>query len=372
MSAAYLLSAVGLAPARHRVLIPADKPFAIADPMRVDVLTDDGDRGIRIPNDVGRGWCGEAGGLARYRCYVPADGHYTLWASCLWGGVCTNAIYVQVDDLPRVILGNDSDYQRWHWVRGTTWPLTRGTHTLTVSNHSDGIAIQKFALLSDPLDRPNDGTPGLYDLFYDDFDGCDGGNIAAWRLSGKEWHLFEPVGNQDYAHRVLAGKAPSGGAPISAVVGDDSWHDCTVNISMRVVSAGRVALALGYQSKDDGLRCEWRVPETGPTRLSVLQQITGQRIPLGEIDTPMKVGRWHDLGLTAGPAELRVSLDGTVIGRFPFEGLLNGPLALLVGEGATVWFDEVHVRLAEAMDRYGREVDPKERRTGHAAHPCRR
>jgi len=372
LSAAYLWSAVGLAPARHRVLIPADRPFAIAEPMRVDVLNHDGDRGVRIPSDVGRGWCGEAGGMARYRCYVPADGRYTLWAFCLWGGACTNAVYVQIDDLPRVILGNDSDYERWHWVRGTTWPLTRGTHTLTLSNHSDGIAMQRLALLSDPLDRPDDGTPGLYDLFYDGFDGCDGGNIAAWRLSGKEWHLFEPAGNQDYAHRVLAGEAPSNDAPISAVVGDNSWHDCVVNLSMRVVSAGRVALALGYQGADDGLRCEWHLPETGSARLRVVRRDAGQGVPLGEIDTLMKVGHWHDLGLTAGPGELRVSLDGTVIGRFPFEGVLNGPLTLLVSEGASVWFDDVHVRLTEAMDRYEHEAAPKERGTDCAAHPCRR
>ncbi len=83
---AYALAAVRLSPPRHRILIPADRPTRVVDPMRVELVDDAGRPGLRNPPDAGRGWCNEAGGAATYTCNIPGDGTYTLWAHCNGSG----------------------------------------------------------------------------------------------------------------------------------------------------------------------------------------------------------------------------------------------------------------------------------------------
>jgi len=339
------------------------------------VLTDAGDRGVRIPAGIGRGWCNEAGGSARYHCYVPADGRYTLWAYCLWGGVCTNAVYAQIDTSAKAVLGNDPLYDRWHWVRGVAWPLSRGTHILTLSNHSDGIAVQRLLLLSDPLDQPGDGSLAFYDLFYDGFDGCAGGNITAWSLSsGKQWQLIEPAGMRGYENRILAGASPASGPPIAAVIGEDTWRDYAVNLRVRMVSPGRMAIACDYQGPDECLVAEWSLhgPEERSVKVQIARRAIGRPMLLGEIEAPLRLNRWQDVGLIADGGELQFYLDGVLAGRIPFKDAVRGKLALLLSDGASAWFDDVHVRLADAASLKLGHEDSTRKGAGCAANRCKR
>ena len=372
-SAAYLRSAITAPTSAHRILIPMDRPAAVSPPMCVDVLNDTGDRGIRIPADVGRGWCGEAGGSATYRFYSPGEGRYTLWAECLWGGVCTNALYVQVGDLPRAILGNDPNYNRWHWVRGAAWPLARGTCALKLSNHSDGIAIRRLALLADPLDRPDTDAPAFFDLFYDGFDGCGGGNISAWKLSDG-WKLIEPAGGRDYAHRALAGRSPGAGAPITAVVGEETWHDYTVDMSIRMVVPGGAAVAFGYRGPDDCLRVEWRSAKRAKsaTEMRVVRWVGGKPILLGAFEVSLECDRWIGLSVISRGGELLVSVDGRPAGRVAFAEPLGGRLALMLSEGAAMWVDDVHVRLTGMVIRATEKPTNRAKGAGCVADPSAR
>lgn len=342
---ACLGASVSLSAARHRVLIPADQPVALTEPMRVDVLNEAGDRGLRIPDGVGRGWCREAGGSATYTCHVPADGSYTLWAYCLWGGVCTNAVYARIDRAPAVILGNDPYYAAWHWVRGTSWPLTRGTHTIILSNHSDGIAIQRLLLLSDPADRPDDG-PASYTLFYDGFDGCDGGNIEAWTLTDDRWQVVRAPGQVDPAQRVLAGEASPDGPPIVATVGQADWENYSLNLQVRSTASGRIAIGLNYSNWDNCVLVEWcsRSPESSSARLQIVRRTAGQSVLLTEREGSLAPNRWQEVDVTVDRNQLRVRLDAATVARVPFAGVLEGPIALVLAEGASAGFDNLHLQ----------------------------
>ncbi len=346
--AACLGASVSIPTARHRILIPADQPVSIVEPMRVDVLNDAGDRGLRIPDGVGRGWRREAAGSAAYTCHVPADGSYTLWAYCLWGGPCTNAVYARIDRAPNVILGNDPHYGLWHWVRGTSWPLTRGTHTLTLSNHSDGIAIQRFLLLSDPTDRPDDGAAS-YDLFYDGFDGCDGGNIEVWALADKRWQVVRSPGETDPARRVLAGEAPTIGAPIVAAVGQADWANYSLNLRVRAAAPGRIAIGLNYSDWDNCVLVEWcsRGPGSSSARVRVNRRTGGRSVLLAEDESSLELGRWQEVSLAVDRGQLRVRLDAAMVAQAPFDGPIAGRLALVLAEGASACFDDLHVQMTD-------------------------
>ena len=304
-SAAYLRSAITAPISAHRILVPADQPVAVCPPMRVDVLDDQGGRGIRIPDNVGRGWCGEACGSAIYYFYVPATGRTRSGLRASGVECVRTPSMLKSTVCPRAILGNDPIFSRWHWVRGAAWPMVRGTHLLRLSNHSDGIAIRRLALLADPLDRPETDAPVFFDLFYDGFDGCGGGNIAAWTLSSG-WKLTELNGERDYSRRALAGRSSGSATPIVAVVGEESWHDYAVDMSIRMMVPGHLAVACGYRGPGDCVQVEW----TRATHLRVVRYATDQASILGEWNVSLPQDRWTAFSLTARDGQLVVSLDG--------------------------------------------------------------
>jgi len=152
------------------VSIDLAKPLAIEWPCEVSIVGDNGEKGLRIAPKVGRGWRGEAGGKADYRFFIPQDGKYHIWAYCLWFDECANAVFAQIDNQDKAIVGNDPVYNKWHWVRGFDVTLKKGTHSLVLSNHSDHIAIQKI-VFSNSSAPPQQTGLVFSDIFYDGFDG---------------------------------------------------------------------------------------------------------------------------------------------------------------------------------------------------------
>ncbi len=106
------------------------RPVTIEYPFELVEIGENGEPGLCIGPNIGRGWLAEAGGAATYNFYAPRDGEYVIWAYCLWQDECTNAIYVQIDEADKAIIGNDPVFKRWHWVRAFTISLSRGFHVL--------------------------------------------------------------------------------------------------------------------------------------------------------------------------------------------------------------------------------------------------
>jgi hypothetical protein len=343
-AAVYGLSAIGPAGANHRVLIPADSPVAVEPPFAVDVLDADGARGIRIPPGTGRGWCNEAKGSATYVFHVPQDGRYVLWGYALWGEACTNAVYVQVDEQPKVVFGNDPVYGTWHWVRGVDYPLCRGTHRIVLSNHSDGIAIRQLLWLSDPGEDPSGNHVASYDIFYDGFDGCDGGNVAAWQCETGKWDIQQAEADTS-GDRYLAGTS-DGGATFAAT-GEDGWDDYSIALRMNVRKAGIAGVAFNWQGPHEYMALRWREGEAsaaGAPAIELVRVCNGQATVLCSERALLSLGTWHDVELRATEGVLGIVVDGQVAARLPLEGSLQGRAALLVAEGGQAWFDDVHVR----------------------------
>jgi len=348
--AGYLSSAVTSRPPSHRILIPLDLPVVVELPVQVDVVDSGGARGLRIPPNTGRGWAGEAGGTAVYRFHIPQAARYTPWAYCLWQGPCSNAIFTGFDEADPFILGNDPVYKEWHWVRGPAVELSRGTHTLTLSNHSDHVALGRLMLLSDPADRPDGSASAVYDLFYDGFDGCDGGNITAWRLDTPGWALAEPLGEDRYEARVLRGQGDLAGPDpergVYAVVGDASWRDVALTVSAHVRRPGSFALCFDFKGSQNHLALRWRPAAPGAAKDTVeAWRVTADAAQLlGFCTVPAISDRWREITIQAENDRLMLYVDGREAGCIDGPAQLDGPVALHVAPGADVWFDDVHVR----------------------------
>ena len=348
--AGYLPSAITSRPPAHRILIPLDQPIDVEPPMQVDVVTPDGTRGLRIPPNVGRGWAGEAGGKAAYRFHIPQTARYTPWMYCLWQDPCSNAVFVRFNDTDPFILGNDPVYHEWHWVRGPAFELIRGTHTLTLANHSDHIALGRMMLLSDPADRPDGLADAIYDLFYDGFDGCDGGHIAMWRLDTPGWELAQPLGEDRYDVRVLHGQGPQTG-PASThgpyvVVGDAHWRNIALTVSTKVRRAGPFAFCFDFEGPHAHLAVRWQpgTSDKAADAVEVWRVTPDAEHLLGRTAVSIAPDRWHELAVLTDNSHLALKVDGRMIGPIAVSAPLNGPIALHVGPGADIWFDDVHVR----------------------------
>ncbi len=88
-------------------------------------------------------------GNAVYRINVPSAGLYRLWARAHWHDSCGNSFFVVVDDQPQSWIGEDGTMQKWHWVKGKTYQLSAGVHTIKFQNREDGAKLDQFMLTTD-------------------------------------------------------------------------------------------------------------------------------------------------------------------------------------------------------------------------------
>jgi hypothetical protein len=89
-------------------------------------------------------------GDATYTFNVKTAGTYYVWARTFWANGCGNSIEVSVNGTPPKILGEDGQYDSWHWVGGKARvTLKAGTNTLKLHNRETGIRVDQFFLCQD-------------------------------------------------------------------------------------------------------------------------------------------------------------------------------------------------------------------------------
>ena len=92
---------------------------------------------------------GDAGAVT-WKLMVPVAGEYTLLADCYWLDDKGNSFYAVVDDGEPAEFGNDSQMKRWHWVRGKTYDLADGEHTVSLRSREDGSRVRGIILTNAP------------------------------------------------------------------------------------------------------------------------------------------------------------------------------------------------------------------------------
>jgi hypothetical protein len=90
---------------------------------------------------------GERVGWVEWTVDLPAAGSYLLTADCWWRDDKGNSLYLQVDDGPEVVFGNDGDMGRWHVVRAPELlRLETGRHVIRLLNREDGAKMRRVVL----------------------------------------------------------------------------------------------------------------------------------------------------------------------------------------------------------------------------------
>jgi len=112
---------------------------------------------IVIREGAGVGFRG-AGGEAVYPIDIKSDGEYVIWGRVFWKDGCGNSFYLGIDEyhfndigdnIYNYVLGHQSTYGKWMWVKGNKFHLTKGRHTLKVKNREDGVKLDKLLLTND-------------------------------------------------------------------------------------------------------------------------------------------------------------------------------------------------------------------------------
>jgi hypothetical protein len=253
---------------------------------------------------------------------------------------------MQIDGREKIIFGNDPVYGAWHWVRGPAWDLARGTHALTLSNHSDDIALQQIILLSDPQEHPSGQMLASWDIFYDGFDGCDGGNTAAWTLDAGVWHITEPAAGT-YEQRWMEADTRGSGRtePALAVVGEATWSQYSLRASVRSAGDGWAAACLGWNGPDRHLAVRWRSPSgqgLSRTQFEVIAVQDGRVQVLATTESSARPDQWTDVVLDAKPGRLLVSMAGVEVTTVALDKPVVGKVGFMV-HNAKLSIDDVHV-----------------------------
>jgi hypothetical protein len=327
------------------VSVDLSAPLSIVWPFEIAVVGDLGEKGLRIGANVGQGWRGEGGGEASYKFYVARDGKYYIWAYCLWFDECANAVFLQMDDLEKAILGNDPIYQEWHWVRGYDVDLEKGTHTLVLSNHSDHIAIQKVFLTNSGESRPETCARVFSDVFYDGFDGCDRGNFADWEVVSGDWRVEDPLQHGGFIENCLVGRCEKDALIIYEA---EDWSEYSVSVAVKTEpsedSASFVGICFCVRSSSEYHILRWRPARPGNrVRMHVCSKNGDIEEDLADFEVRWDGSAWHQLEIAIAGDVISVRVDDS--GVFKAAGRdMRGGLGLCLEGRVTAYFDDIHVQ----------------------------
>ncbi len=350
----YAFSAIDITKGKvFSVKIDLSKPTFIKWPCEIAVVDNTGRKGLRIPPNIGRGWAGEAGGKATYKFYIPKTAKYLLWAYALWYDECTNAVFAKINNKEKTIIGNDPVYQKWHWVRGFEIKLTKGTHELSLSNHSDHIAIRKILLTNSPSAQPQGNQIIFSDIFYDGFDGCDKGNFNKWNIISGEWLVRNPGEKVQPDKNILIGKSKKNALIIYK---NNNWKNYCLNLSVKTQPIKNhtanlaICFALNSPEKYHFLEIQ---PDKNTNLAKILLGRKKDKIinTLATYNLPWKPDTWHLLEIRLNPKNIQIKLDNNQTKTIPKNYQLAGGIGLELNGNLSACFDNIHLRTITKSDK---------------------
>jgi len=351
-AAIYCYSAVNTNRSRvQNVSVALDKPMSIVWPCEIAIVGEMGEKGLRIASNIGRGWRGEAGGEATYRFYIPQQGKYHIWAYCLWFDECANAIFAQIDDMDKAILGNDPLYNQWHWVRGFDIDLDKGTHSLLLSNHSDHIAVQTIFFTNSANVTPQGSTLVFADIFYDGFDGCDRGNFPDWDIVSGQWSVMNPSTQVCYIENALVGSSDT---EAFIIYQNNDWSNYSLDLAVKLqpteTAGGSTAVCFGVKDSTEYHQLNWKLNESLDAAIMKIAHVRAGRMKLlNQFEIPWNVDKWHQIGVSLNEGRIIVTVDVCKAIETPVNYPITGGIGLQLKGKITACFDDIHVRTAEPI-----------------------
>jgi hypothetical protein len=329
-------------------------PASIVWPCEIDYVGDQGEKGLRIPPNIGRGWRDEAGGSATYHFFIPNDDQYTIWIYSNWHDECTNAVYARIDDLSKTIIGNDPVYHQWHWVRGFSVRLKKGTHTLILANHSDHVEFRKAVLLNLKSIGPEDSQVTFSDLFYDGFDGCDEGNFSSWQIAKGHWQVMDPKLQACMAQNALKGVSEQ---EAMIVLSGDSWSNYSLDLEIKTEQfeppGAELGICFGVQDTENYYMLSLTPQEkTNKAKAAVTRYTSGDSVLIQSFEIPWPVQEWRRLHIKPGSQGLEFQLDDNSLltSQLSHNTPVTGGIGLYLKGNTIAYFDNIHVRRIEHVE----------------------
>lgn len=331
----------------HNISIDLGRPLHIVWPCEVAIVGDDGEKGLRIAPNIGNGWDGKAGGESRYQFYVPKGGTFYTWTYCRWFDECSNAIFAQIDEFEKSILGNDPVYGQWHWVKGFEISLKQGTHIITLSNHSDHVSLQKILLTNSSSAMPDDCGIIFSDIFYDGFDGCDQGNFLTWEQISGHWLVQTPESKKSWE----IGDLLKGVSEDSALIlrRNDDWTDYSLSVSLKFDQfdndKGGVGVCFGVTAEDryyQLMLCP--IHNTRNVEMTIFHVIGQDRNVLTRHEILYNNNDWNHVTIRHDAKTIKAKLNDSKELSFPLQQSISGGIGLSIEGNGSVLFDNVHVR----------------------------
>lgn len=374
IAAAMILAVVSGAHLRVRepfhLMFEAEEMSDITPPMAVaDDRLASGFRALEIPFGAGKGFWNEAGGSAEKLVSLPRDDSYFMWFRSRWEGNCENAVFLQIDQSRRFVVGNDAIFNAWHWVKAGPFKLAAGPRKLRLSNHSHGIRIDKVEITNDPRYEPA-GYGREVSVFFDGFGGCDGQDYGSWTFLAGDWSIVgSSIANPRGTSATLA---QTSGAEAMAVAHQLKWRDCDFETYVMSAGRGKVGLVFAYEDRRNYRLVEWENARSCPSNAITLSAVSG-----GRKQTVAKGGRgyrndaWEVLGVRCKDGEVTVRADAVEALRVSGLRAAEGLIGLYAADNDCTYFDNVKVvkliggkpadeplpAAAAAVDRREEEID---------------
>lgn len=340
----FLLSTIsideGLA---NNIYVDTSMPLSIIWPFEIAVVGNEGEKGLRIAPKIGRGWRGEAGGESTYSFYIPEDGTYYIWAYALWYDQCSNTIFAKIDDMDKAIIGNDPIYNQWHWTRGFSVDLKKGTHKLDLSNHSDNVSLQKIFLTDSAIVKPSEAELAFSDIFYDGFNGCDQGNFSRWCQVGGSWSVKNPDSQSCLVENVLVGQS-SDNAFI--ILENNGWRGYSFDFLIKIPSfnSQNCALVICFGLTDPNSYYQLQI-QPSPNNKEVEISIVDKDLKsLFEYKSNFEVDKWQQIQIALKEDFVEIIIANNNPVKVETNSEIIGGIGFLLKGYMTVYFDDVHVR----------------------------
>ena len=335
----------------YNVSIDTAKPINIEWPVEIAIVGDEGEKGFRIGPNIGRGWLEEAGGKASYSFYVPKDDKYYIWVYCLWFDECSNAVFAKIDDMEKVILGNDPVYDQWHWRRGFDVRLGKGTHTIVLSNHSDHISLQTLYLTNSVTSTPDNTATVFSDIFYDGFDGCDQGNYSekisektVWKKFSGEWIVGTSPHATSSTENILIGESKTDSIIFYE---NQEWTDYSLNITMQPIpdsSLSSAGICFGVKDPNSYHELTFNYSENSDTcNMQICKKQNGVLEILSEFPVPWNLNQWHQLEISLSETNITVQIDDITPFVIPKDYKITGGIGIHLNGEIKSYFDDIHV-----------------------------
>lgn len=336
---------------RTCITLEAENAVSIKAPMRVaDDRMASGFKVLEIPRHVGRGWRGEAGGSAKIGFQIPVGGEYYLWLRTKWNNGCENAVYVSMDNNRRIVAGNDAVFAVWHWIRTGPFNLAAGSHNLQLSNHSDGIMIDKMELVNSASYEPF-GYGKEISTFFDGFAGCDAQNDGSWRKVSGTWTVIPD--SKENTHGTAGSFCQTGNKEALALVHHAKWRYCSIETSIMPVGSGPVGIVFSFVDEKNYGVVEWTASGSLPNQaIKVFQVCNGKKTLIGQAGDGYCKDAWHTVSIQCLGQNITVIIDSKKVLSEQGVSLQEGYAGLYTRNNECVYFD--NFRVSNMVDQKSR------------------